>query len=222
MKNFFKSPFGAAILALGILGIVLFLIYAQSRAFVNKVETKAEQLYNRHIIYDMELEKEFWATKSKLIDAVDSLIKAEAPYADVSSIVLVNECMSHNVDLVFVLAQAKQESRFGTKGVAAKTNSIFNVGAFDGLKDGEIHNRFKYPHPNESIRPYIQLLLKRYLVNKTEDDLMRKFVDIGGKRYASYDKYEQEIRIGYDSIQSKTTIGTLYSRLQYFDKKLKY
>ena len=81
---------------------------------------------------------------------------------------LANKLTKYNIDIKFVLAQGEVESHFGTKGMASKTNSVWNVGAFDGydLK----HIRTKYNNPNQSIEPYLILLNKKYLINKIELD----------------------------------------------------
>jgi hypothetical protein len=116
-------------------------------------------------------------------------------------------CKKYNIDIAFVLAQAQIESHFGTRGVAARTNSIFNVGTYD---NGLI--LYTYEHPDESIEPYAILITENYLVNgKTIKDLMRDngYVNYKGKRYASYRLYEKKLRKVYNIILESTSIDSL-------------
>ena len=58
------------------------------------------------------------------------------------------------------------ESHYATKGTAKKTNSVFNVGAYDGHSARkQIKNGFGYDNPNDSIEPYLILITSNYLVN---------------------------------------------------------
>ena len=41
--------------------------------------------------------------------------------------ILIDVCQKYGLSIKFVLAQGQLESHFGTKGLARKTNSIFNV-----------------------------------------------------------------------------------------------
>ena len=43
----------------------------------------------------------------------------------------VEECERYNIDIIFTLVQGEIESHFGTKGLGAKINNVFNVGVFD-------------------------------------------------------------------------------------------
>lgn len=178
--------------------------------------------YTRHYVYDLECELKYWAIKSELVDSVQSYINKIAPNNNISALILVNECLNGNISIPFVLAQGFKESHFGTKGLAAKTNSVFNVGAYDGLTEGQIDSNHKFKHPNQSIKPYIDLLNKRYLVNKTEAELLKKFVDIHDRRYASYPKYEEEMTIIYNRICNTTKIKELYDKLLCYGLKLNY
>lgn len=163
----------------------------------------------RYSLLDQELELRFWSVKAELIDSVQEYIDSVAPSSTLSALVLVNECSEANVGIIFALAQGQKESHFGTKGLGAKTNSVFNVGAYDGHNYDKIDNKFKYKHANKSIKPYLKLLNERYLVDKTEADLFNSFVDINKKRYASYKHYESDLKIIYDRICNTTKIKEL-------------
>lgn len=123
----------------------------------------------------------------------------------------------YNVDIKFVLAQGEIESHFGTKGIAARTNSVWNVGAYDGTPVAEINGKHKFRHPNESIEPYLQLLTTKYLVEgKLEIDLMKSYTTKSGARYATAKDYEVRLKAKYDSITSRTRIDALYEQLRYY------
>ena len=127
---------------------------------------------------------------------------------------IVDYCEKYGLDIKFVLAQAQTESKFGTTGLAKKTNNIFNVGAFDKYTVEEINGRYKYKHPDYSIEPYMRLLYKDYIVNnKTELDLMAKYVNKDGKRYASNTNYERDILNLYKTINKRTDITRLQAEM---------
>ena len=113
-----------------------------------------------------EAELKYWENKSKLADAVQTYIHSIAPTSDLSAVVLIDECEEYSVDVKFALAQGELESRFGVIGLAAKTNSVWNLGAYDSLSFKDITKKYKYNHPNESIRPYLELLTSEYLTSK--------------------------------------------------------
>ena len=109
--------------------------------------------------------------KCELVKAVKHYIDSVAPTSSLNAYAVVDKCEQYDLDIKFVLAQGHLESHFGTTGMAAKTNSVFNVGAFDNATISEIHGKHKYKHPDYSIEPYMQLLYKNYIgENKTELD----------------------------------------------------
>lgn len=164
----------------------------------------------------MEAELQYWDYKHQLVNEVQNYITSIAPSSNLRGYAIVEECEKYNVDICFVLAQGEIESHFGTKGIAAKINSVFNVGIYDGLSIQEISGKYKCDYPNESIEPYLKLLNERYLVNKTEQDLMKKFVDKDGKRYASNPNYEIMVSERYKFITENTKIIELYNQVKNF------
>ena len=165
----------------------------------------------------MEAELQYWDYKHQLVNEVQNYITTIAPSSNLRGYAIVEECEKYNIDICFVLAQGEIESHFGTKGVAAKTNMVWNVKAFDDksaediIKDGD-----GCTYPNESIELYLKTLLKTYLVNKTEQDLMKKFVDINGSRYASNPNYENMISDKYKYITENTKIIELHNQVRNF------
>ena len=85
-----------------------------------------------------------------------------------------------------------------------KTNSVWNVGAFDGYSaDKQIRKGYGFKHPDYSIEPYLKLLTTRYLIEgKTEEELLDNFVDINGNRYASCEEYESKLRCKWNKMVS--------------------
>jgi hypothetical protein len=164
----------------------------------------------------MEAELQYWDYKHQLVNEVQNYITTIAPSSNLRGYAIVEECEEYNIDICFVLAQGEIESHFGTKGIAAKINSVFNVGIYDGLSIQEIGEKYKCDYPNESIEPYLKLLNERYLINKTEQDLMKKFVDKDGKRYASNPNYEIMVSERYKFITENTKIVELHNQVRSF------
>ena len=165
-----------------------------------------------YAIYQERTELKYWSSKDSLVTAIDNYIITTAPESTVDGLFLLNKCQEYNVDLVFVLAQATLESHFGTTGMAKKTNSVFNIGAYDGKSIHAISSKYKYENPNLSIDPYLTLLNDSYLEGKSEEELLSNFVNKDGKRYASYKNYEKELQIIIKRIEDDTDIVKAYSR----------
>ena len=153
------------------------------------------------------------SVKTQLINEVDTYINTIAPSSKLDGEIVVDMCCEYNVDIAFVLAQGQIESHFGTTGTARKTNSVFNVGAYDGYSASKQHaHGFGFSHPNESVEPFLILLTTNYLVNgKTINDLMMSYINYLGMRYASDARYEYMLRSVYNKINSKTNINSLYN-----------
>jgi hypothetical protein len=158
------------------------------------------------------LESKFDASREALAVEVDKYINTVAPTAVLDALNIIDLCSEYNVDIRLVLVQGHVESHFATKGTAARTNSVFNVGAYDGdSANKQIKNGFGYKHPDYSIEPYLKLLTTSYLVNgKTELDLLNKFVNSEGKRYASATNYEEMLKLRWEKIDSIADITSKY------------
>ena len=153
--------------------------------------------------------------KSRLVKEVKHYIDSVAPTSTLSGYAIVVMAEKYDLDIKFVLAQGQLESHFGTTGMAVKTNSVFNVGAYDGMKFENINGKFRYKHPDFSIEPYMQLLYKNYITgSKTELDLMAKYVTKGGKRFSSNSNYERELMNLYKRIDDTTDISTLQGEVR--------
>jgi hypothetical protein len=100
--------------------------------------------------------------------------------------------------------------------MAAKTNSVFNVGTYD---NGTI--LYTYKDPNHSVEPYMRLLRTKYLVGKEISNLLNEsFVDINGKRYATNITYEEKLINICDKIEARTKIDSLIQVREHTKKYL--
>lgn len=165
--------------------------------------------YN-HDVYRSSNELHLQAAKCAIVDEVDRYIHMIAPSSCLNALPLFEACEEYDIDIIFVLAQGQIESHYGTRGIAAKTNSVFNVYSYDGVSAEEINRVGKgYKHPDLSVNPYLKLLKTKYLVDKTERDMFHEFVDVNGHRYASADNYEKQLMNTYVKIDSITNLSEL-------------
>ena len=151
------------------------------------------------------------STEQQLHRAVDDYIKTKNPKSRLSTHALIDACHRYDVSLVFVLAQATIESNIGRDGLAKRTNSVWNVGSFDGHGYVQIGKIYKYPTVNHSIEPYLKTLTKYYLKDKTERDLLLDFSRRDGRRYATDVDYERKLWTVIGQIERTTDISRLYN-----------
>lgn len=164
-------------------------------------------------VYRGNIELKLQQSKGQLVDEIDKYIKSVAPNSILNARILLEICEEYNIDIKFVLAQGHIESHFGTKGMALKTNSVFNVLAYDGKNYSQICKKGKYSHPDLSIRPYLELLVNDYMVEgKSEYDLLDEFVNKNGDRYASALDYESKLNNTFINISDSTNIDELYKQ----------
>ena len=154
--------------------------------------------------------------RSELVRQTNAYISQKFPKSKLTGEALVMACEKHDFDICFALAQAEIESGLGTAGKARRTNSPWNVGAWDGRSVQTMNKLgYGYSHPDQSIEPYIELVKTKYLGNKrTIDDLMVRYTTISGKRYAADPNYERSLRSTYHRICAKTTLRELQDSLK--------
>lgn len=174
--------------------------------------------YDTATEYIRELQTSYQGVKSDLVDLTQHYIDSVAPNSGLRALILVENCEKYGIPITFTLAQGEIESHFGTKGLAYRTNSVWNVGAYDGHNISDISH--KYPNPNDSIEPYLSLLLSNYLPSKTVEDLLDSFVDINGNRYASDKYYETKLSTKHQYIIDNYQIDELQERLNYYKVRL--
>ena len=102
-------------------------------------------------------------------------------------------CHKYDFDLPLLIAQARNESAFGTTKRAKKCNTMFSLGQYDNGKNMCTFDTF-----DEGTEAYIRTVKKYYLLDgeKTVDELLKDkcYVDYKGDRYASNRHYERELR----------------------------
>lgn len=154
--------------------------------------------------------------ENALTKEVTDYINRVSPKSSITPKAIVDKCIEHDIDIIFVLAQGQIESNFGTAGIASITNSVWNVNSHDGRSSQYIiKNGLGYEHPDHSISPYISLIKRQYPTNgRTEQDLMNKFTSSSGHRYASSLAYESQLRSLYNRIHLTTNIKHLQSHLK--------
>lgn len=120
---------------------------------------------------------------------------------------LVLTCARYHYDLPLALCTAYLESMLGTSkrchdGTNGNkpTHSVWSVGSVDS---GANWNYYK--HDNESLEPYIKLMLKNYLVGKTVDQVLKpgKLVNTQGNSYASDPNYENKLAVSRRNLIKK-------------------
>ena len=196
-------------LSISAISIIAFIIISITCIISSLQNKKCEYTCD---VYRDNIELKYQSAKSQVVEEIDKYIKSVAPNSTLNAIALFSLCEEYDIDIKFVLAQGHIESHFGTKGMARKTNSVFNVFAFDGQEYHKISRKGKYDHPDYSIKPYLTLLKDYYIVdNKNEYDLMDKFVNSEGKRYASDPLYESKLKSKFEYISENTKLDELIS-----------
>jgi len=188
-------------------------------AFTWSMPKQEEQTgYDTATEYIRELQTSYQGVKSDLVDLTQYYIDSVAPNSGLRALILVENCEKYGIPISFTLAQGEVESHFGTKGLAFRTNSVWNVGAYDGHSISEIQHKFS--NPNDSVIPYLALLVDNYLPSKTIEDLLENFVDINGNRYATDPHYEDKLKSKISYIKEHYPIDDLQSRLNYYKIRL--
>lgn len=188
-------------------------------AFTWSIPKQEEQNgYDTATEYIRELQTSYQGVKSDLVDLTQHYIDSVAPNSGLRALILVENCEKYGIPITFTLAQGEIESHFGTKGLAFRTNSVWNVGAYDGHDYSSISHKFS--NPNDSVIPYLDLLTANYLPGKTTEDLLDSFVDINGNRYASDKYYETKLKDKIKYITDNYRIDELQERLNYYKVRL--
>ena len=188
-------------------------------AFTWSIPKHEEQIgYDTATEYIRELHVQYNGVKAELVDVTQHYIDSVAPNSGLRALILVENCEKYGIPISFTLAQGEIESHFGTKGLAYRTNSIWNVGAYDGHSLNDISHT--YSNPNDSVIPYLDLLTNNYLPGKTVEDLFDSFTDINGNRYASDKYYETKLRDKIKYITDNYRIDELQGRLNYYKVRL--
>ena len=199
----------------GLIGLLLVITLGSMVTALTDLPSKANEI---KIAKTPEMEKSAYILKvreysdERLISEVGVYMKSIAPDTKIDPRKLVDLCNKYKIDLTFAIAQGILESHLGTKGLAAQTHSVWNVGAHD---NGKIYCRYK--DPNESIEPYLKLLREKYLIRLTlkGDTIQRDiknlvydkgFVNYAGYRFATSPSYESNLRYWIVRVQMDSRI----------------
>lgn len=190
-----------------ILTVLLFLYFKPAPTIPESNPEPVEEVEESTTLLD--------SIRAELIKETAEYIHRKFPNSKLSAEVLVAKCEEYGFDICFAIAQAEIESHLGTAGLASKTNSVWNIGAYDGRSHHTMNELgLSYEHPDESIEPYIITVRERYLgTDRTIQDLMKQYVDRYGRRYASNPNYEDSLARKYRYIWSSTSIGALQEML---------
>ena len=188
----------------------------------NKIYSDCGLTDYNYMIYRDRTELALDGCRDAIVTEIDHYIDSVASDSGLNGIKLFELCNKYDVDVRFAMAQAEAESHFGTTGIASKTNSVWNVRAFDGRSaDDMIRKGDAAPHPDMSIEPYLILLTTEYLVDgKNELDMFEKFVNKHDKRYASNPNYENLVEGIYNRINECTDLDDLLKKYRKLQKKL--
>lgn len=190
---------------------VIVLAIATTTITHNKLYSSSGMNDYNYQIYRSRTELAMEGVRDEIVSEIDNYIDSVAADSGLNGIKLFELCEKYGVDVRFAMAQGEVESHFGTKGMAAKTNIVWNVKTYDGDTLEDIKKRgAHFKHPDESIEPYLLLLVNSYFVDgKTEEDMFINFVNKDGKRYASNPKYELMVLNIYNRINNETKLKNL-------------
>lgn len=203
MKKFLPALIPIIILALGLVEIIIY-------------KPPTEEPEYSYQVYRSRTELNCEGAKNNVIAEMERYIDSVAPGSCLNSLILFEKCEQYGVDVMFVMAQGQLESNFGTRGIASKTNSVWNVMTYDGWTAHNVKRKgHGYDHPDHSIEPYLKLLTSSYLCDTVcEQDLMIRFVNHNGLRYASDKSYEKNLFNIYNRILNRTNLQVRISEYE--------
>lgn len=137
--------------------------------------------------------------KHALITEVHQYIKGVAPRTRMSATNIVELCLDNNFDITLLLCQGYLETHFGTSG-----RNVFGI-------VGQRHS-----HPDSYVEPYINLMQRRYIIDRSTEQLLASNVCIEGNPRARYDgnpNYGRELTGIRRDIIRKTNIKSLFEDL---------
>ena len=206
-----NSKLKRALQIIAICATVIGLAIATTTITHNKLCNDSGMTDYNYQIYRSRTELAMEGVRDDIVSEIENYIDSIAPDSGLNPIRLFELCEKYGVDVRFAMAQAEAESHFGTKGMAAKTNIVWNVKTYDGDTVEDIkHRGDHFRHPDESIEPYLLLLVNNYFVDgKTEEDMFINFVNKDGKRYASNPTYETAVLNIYNKINKETKLKNL-------------
>jgi len=131
---------------------------------------------------------------AKTLEYVSQVSKRSCTEKEEIAKAIYEAALENNIDICFILAQGTIETQLGSTGIGKSRKSIFGV--------------YKtYPSYTVCIKDYARILKKFYLTRgRTEKDLLRNYVTVGGTRYASNRNYEITLRSTLKKVQRKMNV----------------
>lgn len=148
----------------------------------------------------------------KTNDSIAELIEQEAAtyikryYPHCPSVIpeyIVKTGLDNNIDICFMIAQTQLETSFGKAGIgrASSRHSLFGV------------EKRHYSNYIDAIYDYVKILKTSYLVKgRTEQFLLKNYINKNGHRYAGNPNYERDLRKFYNQCYSMTKINSLQNQ----------
>lgn len=206
-----KTKFGKVMVVVATVIAVIGLTVTTAVITHNKLYNESGLNDYNYEIYRSRTELSMEGVRDDIVTEIDHYIDSIAPDSGLNGIKLFELCDKYGVDVRFAMAQAQAESHFGTKGMASKTHIVWNVKTTDGRTLEDIRKAGDdYKHPDQSIEPYLLLLVNTYFVDgKTEEDMFVNFVNVDGNRYASNPNYEELVLGIYNRINEETKLKRL-------------
>ena len=139
--------------------------------------------------------------RQNLINEVGYYISRHAPRSKMSAEYIVDACLDKEFDITLLMAQGHLETHFATRG----SNNCFGIG-----------NRKRYKHPNESVDDYLDLMTRKYIINRTTEQLLASNVRMENSKssyYSSQSSYGAKVKKIRDDIKKNTNIHELFHDL---------
>jgi Mannosyl-glycoprotein endo-beta-N-acetylglucosaminidase len=174
--------------------------------YVPKVQSQGNTQGSKYQSSDLDTG---WYDEKKLQNFIDEKTGGKAP---VNAADFTKVAKETGVPIDLMVAQAVQESNFGTLGRATQTNNIFNVGNVDAGDNANAKNDGNSKFQSNWVKgmfDYANLIKNEYANNpndvKTEDILNNDFYrpKLGG-RYATDPNYTKNV-----AAIAKTVIGRI-------------
>jgi flagellum-specific peptidoglycan hydrolase FlgJ len=143
----------------------------------------------------LEKEDSIFFLKNLLIEEVHNYITSVAPRTRMSATNIVNQCLSEEYDITLLLSQGHLETHFGTSGR--------NVFGLYGKR---------YSHPDSAVSDYISLMKRKFIINRTTEQLLAENVNWEHNRrvrYAGNPNYGRQLTQIRNNMLRTTEIKTL-------------
>ena len=146
--------------------------------------------------------------KGDLIDEVDEYISFMAPKSKMSAEHIVEQCIEMDFDITLLLSQGLQETRFATCG----SKNCFGLAGK------------KYKNLNDAVDDYISLMKRKYIINRTTDQLLESNICMENNRHTFYSgnppAYSKKIRSIRNKIIESTEIQDMFLDIMELQQKM--